>query len=118
MRRILYAIAGTLALITGLIGVVLPVLPTTPFLLLSAWCFARSNKRLHSWLINHKHFGPAINDWEKHKGIKASNKKRAYVLIVLSFSISIYVVPLTWVKVLLFFMCIALLWNMKRIKTL
>lgn len=53
----------------GMIGVFLPLLPTTPFLLLALWCFARSSRRFHSWLLNHSRFGPLLRDWEQHRVI-------------------------------------------------
>ena len=50
----------------GAIGVVVPVLPTTPFLLISLWAFSQSSERFHAWLFNHRYFGPPLQAWEKH----------------------------------------------------
>jgi uncharacterized protein len=61
-----YLLAGVLALLLGAIGVVLPLLPTTPFVILAAFCFSRSSERLHQWLLNQRLFGPLIRDWETH----------------------------------------------------
>jgi uncharacterized membrane protein YbaN (DUF454 family) len=61
-----YLVAGMLALLLGVIGVVLPLLPTTPFVILAAFCFSRSSERLHQWLLNQRLFGPLIRDWEAH----------------------------------------------------
>ena len=55
-------------------GVVLPLLPATPFVLLSAYCFARSSPRLHGWLLAHKLFGPLIRNWEQHRAISPRAK--------------------------------------------
>ena len=101
LKRALYLIAGILSFTAGMIGVVLPLLPTTPLVLLAAWCFARSNKKFHTWMVTHPRFGKVISDWEKHKGMTAANKRRAYVLIALSFAFSICMAPLLWVKLLL-----------------
>ena len=66
MGRVFYFIGGWLALSLGLVGVVLPLLPTTPFVLVAAWCFSRSSARFHRLLVNHRLFGPLIRDWEQH----------------------------------------------------
>lgn len=64
--RIIYLCVGCLCVLLGLIGVVLPLLPTTPFLLVAAFCFSRSSERLHSYLLNHRLFGKLISDWERY----------------------------------------------------
>jgi uncharacterized membrane protein YbaN (DUF454 family) len=80
MFRPLWLLLGLTSLALGIAGVVLPLLPTTPFVLLSAYCFARSSPRLHDWLISHRIFGPLILNWERHKAISP----RAKVMAVLS----------------------------------
>ena len=75
--RGLWLIAGGLFLGLGLLGVVLPVLPTTPFLLLAAACFARSSPRLHRWLLTHPVFGPPIRNWEENGAISRKAKQLA-----------------------------------------
>lgn len=66
MKQAIFFCVGVLALLSGLIGVVLPLLPTTPFVLVAAWCFARSSPRFHRMLLAHRLFGPLIRDWEQH----------------------------------------------------
>ena len=83
MFRTLWLIIGLTSLALGIAGVVLPLLPTTPFVLLSAYCFARSSPRLHDWLLGHKIFGPLIHNWEQHRAIS----QRAKVLAVLSMAV-------------------------------
>lgn len=73
----------------GLIGVVLPLLPTVPFMLLAAFCFARSSDRMHNWLLTHKVFGPMIEDWNRSGAISPTAKKAATLSIVLVFGISL-----------------------------
>ena len=117
LKRMLYLSAGMLSLVTGLIGIVLPLLPTTPFILLSAWCFARSSRNFHTWLITHPRLGKVISDWEQHRGMTAANKRRAYVLIALSFGFSITMAPLMWVKLLLIPIGCAVIWNLRKMNT-
>lgn len=70
----MWLIAGLLALGLGIIGVVLPILPTTPFMLVATFCFAKSSKRLHDWLVNHRTFGATVRDWHAHGAISKTAK--------------------------------------------
>ena len=79
--RFLYAALGLLSLGLGVIGIVLPLLPTVPFLLLAAFFFAHSSERLHSWLISHRTFGPMILDWNERGAIRPAAKKAATLSI-------------------------------------
>lgn len=67
--KILLAILGSVSLALGIMGVFLPVLPTTPFLLLSAALYMRSSQRLYDWLMSHKHLGPYIKNFREHKAL-------------------------------------------------
>jgi uncharacterized membrane protein YbaN (DUF454 family) len=69
VRQISYLSLGLLSLATGLAGLVLPLLPTTVFMLIAAWAFARSSERLHRLLLDHPRFGPAIRAWQAHGAI-------------------------------------------------
>lgn len=73
----MWAILGGGLVAIGLVGAVLPVLPTTPFLILAAACFARSSPRLEAWLLNHRHFGPPLRDWRRHGAIPPRAKRLA-----------------------------------------
>lgn len=90
---------GGLFLGLGLLGVVLPVLPTTPFLLLAAACFARSSPRLHGWLLAHPLFGPPIRDWEEEGAISPRAKRLAVGTMAAVLLVSV-ALGLSW-KVLL-----------------
>jgi len=83
--RILYFILGWLFFALGAIGVVLPVLPTTPFMLLALWAFSRSSKRFYNWLYNHKFFGPPLQMWEKHRVIPFAAKVMSISFMSISF---------------------------------
>jgi len=87
--RSLFIILGLLSLALGIIGIFLPLLPTTPFVLLAAFLFARSSKKMHHWLLSNKHFGPTLTQWEENRSISKQVKIRAIVIIVLTFSVSI-----------------------------
>ena len=89
--RVLWLICGLTCVALALIGVVLPLLPTVPFLLLAAFCFARSSDRLHTWLLSHKTFGPMIEDWNSSGAIRLSAKRAATLSIVGVFGISLLV---------------------------
>ena len=82
--RIFWAFGGIVFVVIGAIGVVLPLLPTTPFLLLAAYCFARSSPRLHDWLLTHKTFGPLIKNWDEYGSIDPRAKRIAIVVILLT----------------------------------
>ena len=82
--------AGTVSLILGLIGVVLPGLPTTPFVLLAAACYAKASPRLHAWLLNHRWTGPMLRDWESDRSLTRRNKAIAVGSMLLMVSLSIW----------------------------
>ena len=85
----IFFILGCVSLILGIIGAVLPLLPTTPFVILSAFCFSKSSKRVHSWLTSLPYFGDAIMDWEKNKVIRPKVKILAVTIILITFTLSI-----------------------------
>jgi len=93
--RLFVMASGWLSLILGIIGIFLPLLPTTPFVLLSAYCFSRSSERLHSWLINQPRLGPMIQNWEQHGSISQNAKVTATVLIMSLFSFSLVFLALS-----------------------
>ena len=97
-------ILGWLFVALGAIGVVLPVLPTTPFMILAAACFAKSSPRFHRWLLANKVFGPLIHNWNSERYIERNTKIRALIVICITFSISIIVVDI--VKLRLMWMAI------------
>jgi uncharacterized membrane protein YbaN (DUF454 family) len=89
MIRVLLVIAGTLCLALGAIGIVLPVLPTTPFLLLAAALYVRSSKRLYTWLISHRLFGPFIRRYRETRTISRRSKVISLVLMWAMISLSL-----------------------------
>ena len=86
--RWLLWLAGTVSLALGLIGVALPGLPTTPFVLLAAACYAKASPRLHGWLLNHRFLGPMVRDWEQHRSLTRRTKTVAIGSMVVMVSLS------------------------------
>jgi uncharacterized membrane protein YbaN (DUF454 family) len=78
---------GAVSLALGVIGIALPLLPTTPFILLAAFAFARGSPRLRHWLETHRRFGPPIRDWERYGAVAPRAKRLAAALMALTFVI-------------------------------
>ncbi|TCS39955.1 YbaN family protein [Reinekea marinisedimentorum] len=107
-RHAIFA-AGWLSLVLGAIGVLLPLVPTTPFLLISAACFAETSPRFHRWLLNSPMFGPIIANWQNENFIEKRTKKRVLIIICLTFGMSIFIVgipPLQWMLVGIMIVCL------------
>lgn len=81
--------AGFIALALGIIGIPLPLLPTTPFLILAAFCFGKSSDRLHDWLVTHPKLGPPIASWREHGAISKKGKIAAGLAMAAAFVISL-----------------------------
>lgn len=101
---------GWLSVGLGIAGIPLPVLPTTPFLLLAAWCFAQSSPRFHRWLIEHPKLGPIVNPWREGKGIPARVKRRILIAMWLSMGLSAALIGNTHVALMMFIsgLCVSL----------
>jgi uncharacterized membrane protein YbaN (DUF454 family) len=97
--RALLIVLGTVFLGLGALGLVLPVLPTTPFVLLAAACYLRASERLHRWLVNGRMFGPTIVAWQEHGAIPPRAKAVAIALIGLTFGLSIaFAIEPPWMR--------------------
>ena len=83
LKRAVLTLAGIVSLLLGLLGAVLPGLPTTPFILLAAACFAKASPRLHGWLVRHRWLGPMVRDWEAHHSMPLRIKWLASGMMVL-----------------------------------
>lgn len=94
MIRPVWLMLGSTAFALGAVGVFLPLLPTVPFLLLAAYCFARSSERLHGWLLSHPVFGPPIHDWRERGAIRRRAKLAASISIFAAFGLAfVFQVP-------------------------
>lgn len=91
VKRQVYFVLGLVSFMTGLVGVVLPLLPTTPFMILAAACFAKSSPRFHQALLNNRFIGDDLKRWEQQGTMLRSTKKKATWIIVVTFSVSIFV---------------------------
>ena len=92
--RFLWLLLGLGATGCGIVGAVLPLVPTTPFLLLAAFAFAKSSPRLHAWLTTHPQFGPLIENWQQHRAIGRGAKRTALLFLVLALALSwLFAVP-------------------------
>lgn len=101
LRWILFG-CGWFCIIAGVIGIFLPLVPTVPFLLLAAACFARSSERFHTWLVQHDHLGPLIRDYLGGVGIPLRAKRIAICMVWVSFPVSAFMfVQFAWVQVVL-----------------
>jgi len=86
-------IGGALCLLLGVIGIALPLLPTTPFVLLAAYCFSQGSARYEQWLLAHPHFGPMVRDWRSQHAVPLRAKQVAWVTMAISSGIAWWFMP-------------------------
>lgn len=117
--KTLFISIGSLSLALGVVGIFVPLLPTTPFLLLTAVLYCKASPRLYHWLLNQKHLGPYIRNYRINKAIPLRAKIISITLMWSSMLFCIfYVVPLLWVKVLLFLIAGGTSYHILSFKTL
>ncbi|WP_246312503.1 YbaN family protein [Pseudaquabacterium terrae] len=92
-QRALWLTAGGVSLVTGFIGIFLPLLPTTPFVLLAAFCFARGSARWEAWLLGHPRFGPLVRDWREHRAVPLRAKQLALVMMTIGSVWAAFMLP-------------------------
>lgn len=95
-RRVLWLLCGVASLVLGFVGIFLPLLPTTPFVLLAAFCFSRGSTRCERWLINHKLFGPMVRDWRATRAVPLRAKQLATAMMALGSVTAAYQLPPRW----------------------
>jgi hypothetical protein len=96
VSRLFFLVLGLLSLALGAAGVFLPLLPTVPFVLLAAYCFARSEPRLARWIEEHERFGPHIRAWRASRSISRAGKRAAWIAFAVSASVGLLLLPLPW----------------------
>ena len=118
IKKYLLISLGSLSLILGIIGIFLPVLPTTPFLLLSSFCYVRSSKRMYNWLINHKVFGNYIYSYMTYRAVPMKTKIFAVVFLWTTMIISIMLISSLHLRIFLAAVGIAVTVHLFTLKTL
>lgn len=117
--RYLLIIIGSISVALAVLGIVLPVLPTTPFLLLAAWCYARSSTRFYVWLMTHRLWGKYLRDYTSGKGVPRSIKVWALTLLWAAILGSAFLaVEITWVRILMIVIAIGVSIHILKIRTL
>lgn len=110
--------SGLICVGLGALGILLPGLPTTPFLLLAAYCFARSSEHFHSWLLNHRWFGNYVSNFEAGRGMTRRAKATTLLFMWLSFGVTIvFFVPVVWGQVGMVLMAAAVSIYLVRLPT-
>jgi uncharacterized protein len=116
--RTLLVVCGTLSVALGALGAFLPLLPTTPFLLLAAVCYARGSERCHRWLLTNRLFGRYLRDYREGRGVSLRHKVAALALLWMTIGLAAWrVVPSWWGKVLLLGVAVGVTVHLVRMKT-
>ena len=118
IKNYLLVFLGTVSLVLGIIGVVLPLLPTTPFLLLASFCYLRSSERMYNWLINHKIFGAYIYCYLTYKAISKKTKIGALIFLWSALIVSMFLVPFLHIRLFLTAVGIGVTIHLMTLKTL
>ena len=118
MKKYLFILSGFLSLIIGIIGIFVPLLPTTPFLLLAAACFLKSSERLYNWLVGHKVFGKYIENYIKYRAVSIKSKMISIVILWIVMFISISTIDIILIKILLVVIAIGVTWHLMSLKSL
>lgn len=118
MKAVLFLVLGTLSLGIGMIGVLIPVLPTTPFLLMASFCYLRSSKRMYNWMLNHKVFGSYIYCYMKHRGISQKAKNGTLIFLWSTLLLSMMLIPGWQIKIILAIVGVAVSTHIMLLKTL
>lgn len=100
-RRYCLVGLGCLSIVLGVVGIFLPILPTTPFILLGAWSFARSSEHFHLWLLNHRRLGPIVHAWQSGEGIPRKVRNRVLLLLWFSMLSTALLIAKLWLVLVL-----------------
>jgi uncharacterized membrane protein YbaN (DUF454 family) len=117
IRKALLIFTGTVCVALGVLGMFLPLLPTTVFLLMAAYCYSRSSERFHTWLLTNRLFGPYISNYKSGKGISVRQKVSTISILWLSIGASIWLIGGFWITLLLLAIATAVTVHLLWIKT-
>lgn len=112
--RLLFLAAAVLFLATGFVGIFVPGLPTTVFVLAAAWCAARGSPRLHGWLLRHRVFGPMIHDWQDGRRVSRRAKRSAAIAMAVCAAVLLAVAEPHWAAAGIVSMAVVLVWLWRR----
>lgn len=116
--RLALLAAGHVCVGLGVIGLVVPVMPTTIFLIGAAACYARGSTPLHRWLLGHPVFGPVLSDWQTHRAMSVRAKVLATGAIVLAFGVTLtFAVELPWLRAVVVGLAMLLIAGVLSIRT-
>lgn len=118
MKKYLLIILGSISLALGIIGILLPVLPTTPFLLLASFCYLKSSRRLYDWLISHKIFGPYIYNYITYNAVYKGTKIKTILFLWGTLILSSILVNSLPIRIFLVLMGIGVSIHLLRLKTI
>ena len=117
LTRWAFIAVGTLFLVLGVIGIFVPLLPTTPLLLLAAACYYKGSRRMYEWLLNNGWFGTYIRNYKEKRGIPMTTKALIIVLLWMAIAYSAYVVRIFIVQISLFTIAMAVSVHVLRLPT-
>jgi uncharacterized protein len=117
IRKALLIFTGTVCVALGVLGMFLPLLPTTVFLLMAAYCYSRSSERFHTWLLTNRLFGPYISNYKSGKGISLRQKISTIFVLWASIGVSIWLIGGFWISLLLIAIATAVTVHLLWIKT-
>ncbi len=113
-QRALWLAAGACSLALGIVGIFLPLLPTTPFVLLAAFCFSRGSQRCETWLLQHPRFGPMVLDWRANRAVPLRAKQLSSLMMIFGCAWAWWAMPprFGWLPALLCVLVAAWLWRL------
>ncbi|MGM9806365.1 MAG: YbaN family protein [Candidatus Aphodosoma sp.] len=117
MDRLL-VFSGFVCVVLGTVGIFVPVLPTTPFLLLASWLFLKGNSRWRDWLLGHPKLGVYVKDYVTYRAVPKKSKVFAIAVLWSSISVSVFVVPWLWLKMVLLAVAVLVTLHVLSLKTM
>ncbi|WP_432204622.1 YbaN family protein [Cetobacterium somerae] len=118
MKKNFFMVLGFLFLFLGILGAILPIVPTVPFLLVAAYFFEKGSERIYNWLITNPYFGEHLKNYRVHKGMTKRNKVITIISSIFGISLGMYFMPFSIGKAILFFILIGVIIHIIKIETI